>query len=114
MGRTPWSYDEIVLACDLVVANSWKALDRRTDKRVAELSQLLRRMSPELAAGDPKFRNADGVGRKTHDIATLHPEYPGKRTKGGKTTEEVVGAFVDDSERMRQYAAEIRAKALGA
>jgi hypothetical protein len=83
MGRTPWSYEEIVLACDLVASNGWK-VDRRTDKRVAELPQLLRRMSPELAAGDPKFRNADGVGRKTHDIATLHPGYARKQTKGAR------------------------------
>jgi hypothetical protein len=57
MGRTPWRYDEIVLACDLVVSNGWKALDRRIDKRVAELSRLLRCMRPAFARDSPSAAN---------------------------------------------------------
>ncbi|MEV1292736.1 HNH endonuclease [Pseudonocardia sp. NPDC049635] len=107
--RTPWGYEEIVLACDLVVANNWHALDRRTDDRVAELSSVLRQMSPMRAAQDPTFRNVQGVGRKTHDIATLHPEYSGQPTKGGKLTAAVVAAFLTEPGRMGDLATAIRA-----
>lgn len=107
--RTPWGYEEIVLACDLVIANGWHALDRRTDDRVTRLSDLLRQMSPERAAQDPTFRNPQGVGRKTHDIATLHPEYPGRPTKGGRLTADVVAAFLADPDHMVDLARAIRA-----
>ncbi len=109
--RVDWRYEEIVLVCDLVVANGWRALDRRSDERVAELSDLLRRMSPELAAKDPKFRNVEGVGRKAYDIATAHPDYAGEQTKGGKTTVTVVNAFVAEPARMRKLAKAIRSAA---
>lgn len=112
--RSNWGYEEIVLAADLVVANSWVALDRRSDPRVAELSLLLRRMSPERAAADPTFRNADGVGRKTHDLATARRAHTGARTKGGQLTTAVAHAFEDDPDAMHRLALGIRAVALDA
>lgn len=40
--RNPaWAWDEVVLACDLVMRNSWHGLEA-TDPRVIELSALLR------------------------------------------------------------------------
>jgi 5-methylcytosine-specific restriction protein A len=111
-GRTPrvdWRYEEIVLACDLFVQNGWKGIDRRRrDQRLTELSRLLRGASPADAARYPKFRNEDGVGRKTYDLQTALEGYGGGRTKGGKTTEEVLKAFVADPEEMHQLARAIR------
>ena len=107
--RVDWQYDEIALVCDVVVANGWKALDRRTDARVEELSQLLRRAAPEMAKANPKFRNPDGVGRKSYDIETCHPSYGRKQTKGGRTTAEVVQDFIDDPQGMHEYATAVRA-----
>ena len=107
--RVDWRYEEIVLVCDLVAANGWKALDRRSDTRVSDLSELLRSMSPALAADDPRFRNADGVGRKSHDLATAHPDYPGGTMKGGKTTAAVVNEFIERPDVMHRLAQAIRA-----
>ena len=79
----PWAWDELVLACDLVARNGWKWLNA-TDRRVIELSELLQRLpihSP--AERGVKFRNPNGVARKTADIATQHPDYRGKPTNGG-------------------------------
>lgn len=39
----PWTRDEVILACDLVVGNGWREL-RTGDPRVTELSELLRRL----------------------------------------------------------------------
>jgi 5-methylcytosine-specific restriction protein A len=104
MGRRPWSYDEIVLACDLVVSNDWQALDR-TDRRVAELSQLLRR--PEIPERgrcwpqDTRHRDAaSGLPRRADE------GWPGHRPRGW--------VFLAEPERMRRYASEIKATALGA
>jgi hypothetical protein len=69
--RAPdWAWDEIVLACDLVARNDRQQLPAE-DPRVIELSRLLQTMSihPDEVRGD-KFRNPNGVGRKTADLAT--------------------------------------------
>jgi 5-methylcytosine-specific restriction protein A len=93
--RNPdWVRDEIILACELVVENNWHEL-RPRDPRVIELSELLQRANihpPESRAID--FRNPNGVARKTADIATHHPDYEGKPTKGGRLDEEVLGEFI--------------------
>ncbi|MEU6746789.1 HNH endonuclease [Spirillospora sp. NPDC046719] len=105
----PWAWDELVLACDLVASNAWRWLSS-TDKRVLELSDLLQRLPIHpLAERGAKFRNPNGVARKTADLATQHPGYSGKPTKGGALDLEVLQAFLDDPERMKASAALIRA-----
>jgi Putative auto-transporter adhesin, head GIN domain len=39
-GTAPWTWDEVVLACDLVVQNAWRSMSSATDPRVTELSRL--------------------------------------------------------------------------
>lgn len=107
--RVDWRYEEVVLVCDVVASDGWRELDRRTDGRVEELSRLLRRASPVEAAANPRFRNANGVGHKSVDIATAHPEYERGQTKGGETTQQVVNAFVAEPARMHELAVAIRA-----
>jgi hypothetical protein len=71
--RNPdWEWDEIVLACDLVWLNDWQQIGS-DDPRVVELSSLLQRMPlhPQEAR-QHNFRNANGIARKTADIATSH------------------------------------------
>jgi 5-methylcytosine-specific restriction protein A len=105
----PWAWDELVLACDLVARNGWHWLSS-TDDRVRELSDLLQRLPiHQLAERGPKFRNPNGVARKTADLATQHPDYGGKPTKGGTLDLEVLQTFIDDPERMKASAALIRA-----
>lgn len=106
--RVDWRFEEIVLVCDLVVENGWKGLNRRADKRVAELSRLLRSAASAADRADPTFRNANGVGRKSYDIETAHPSYAGGRTKGGQVTRDVVDAFIADQVRMHELAQAIR------
>lgn len=107
--RAPdWAWEEIVLACDLVVQSGWQQLGAENPE-VIELSQLLQKMDihPLEVRGD-KFRNPNGVGRKTADIATARPGYQGGKTNGGRRTEEVVAEFLDKPEAMHALAVSLR------
>lgn len=107
--RAPdWAWEEIVLACDLVVQSGWQQLGA-DNPEVIELSQLLQKMDihPLEVRGD-KFRNPNGVGRKTADIATARPGYQGGKTNGGRRTEEVVAEFLDKPEAMHALAVSLR------
>ena len=107
--RAPdWAWEEIVLACDLVVRNGWQQL-APDYPQVIELSRLLQKMDihPLEVRGD-KFRNENGVVRKTADIATAHPGYQGGKTNGGRRTEEVVAEFIAKPDAMRALAESVR------
>lgn len=99
--RSPaWAWDELILACALVARNEWREV-KKYDKRALELSGLLQRLPlhpPEVRTAD--FRNPNSVQRKTADLMTAHPDYPGARTKGGSLTERVVRAFLTWPEEM--------------
>lgn len=108
--RAPdWEWDEIVLACDLVAKRGWQSLPSE-DPQVIELSQLLRRMSvhPAEVRGD-KFRNPNGVGRKTADLVTNRPGYSGRPTNGGRRDKEVIERFLREPDVMHAMAESIRA-----
>ena len=103
-----WARDEVILACDLVMGNSWKGLDVQ-DRRVIELSALLQ-LLPLHADADrnDKFRNPNGVARKTFDIATRHPDYRGKPTNGGALDVEVLHEFLARPAEMTEVARLLR------
>lgn len=103
-----WARDEIILACYLVMTNGWKGLDAQ-DSRVVELSDLLQ-LLPIHAEADrnEKFRNPNGVARKTFDIATRHPDYQGKPTNGSALDVEVLNEFLARPEEMTEAARLIR------
>ncbi|MBW5251123.1 HNH endonuclease [Streptomyces sp. P01-B04] len=103
-----WARDEIILACHLVMKNGWKGLDAG-DSRVVELSDLLQ-LLPIHAEPDrnEKFRNSNGVARKTFDIATRHPEYKGKPTNGGALDVAVLHEFLARPQEMTEAARLIR------
>ncbi|MEU6786998.1 HNH endonuclease [Nonomuraea angiospora] len=74
-----------------------------------ELSKLLQLgplHPPEVRGGT--FRNPDGVARKTWDIATQHPDYTGKQTKGNKLDRMVLQAFIERPDEMQAAAEAIR------
>jgi 5-methylcytosine-specific restriction enzyme A len=104
-----WVRDELILACDLVLRNDWKGIGAN-DERVRELSDLLQRIPihPTEVRG-PRFRNPNGVARKTYDIATRHPDYRGVPTKGGAGDLEVLRDFLEREGDMRGIAEMIRA-----
>lgn len=79
------------------------------DGRVLELSALLQ-LLPIHAAADrnEKFRNPNGVARKTFDIATRHPEYQRKATNGGVLDVAVLREFLARPEEMTEAARLIR------
>ncbi|WP_385631085.1 HNH endonuclease [Streptomyces sp. SudanB135_2055] len=107
--RNPdWVRDEVILACDLVMANGWRGLDAH-DERVVELSKLLQ-LLPIHAAADrnEKFRNPNGVARKTFDLATRHPDYKGQATNGSATDVRVLHEFLARPEVMTKTARLIR------
>lgn len=103
-----WTYEEIVLAAALVVDNDFKGL-RAHQQPVIDLSALLRDapLHP-VEHRDPTFRSANSVQRKTFDIATQHPSYAGKPTRGNRLDREVLLRFIAEPARMTQIAAEIR------
>jgi 5-methylcytosine-specific restriction enzyme A len=111
----PWTWDELVLACDLVVANNWHGMTA-SDRRVQELSDLLQQLPVHpLGSRGAKFRNPNGVARKSVDLATNHPNYRGRRTKGGRLDLDVIRAFIDEPREMAAIANSVRyaARALG-
>ncbi|MFJ8627848.1 HNH endonuclease [Kitasatospora sp. NPDC093550] len=111
--RNPdWAWDEVVLACDVTAENGWRGL-AATDPRVVELSRLLQLLPiHDVSSRNDTFRNANGVARKTFDIATRHPDYKGKPTNGGATDRAVLQAFLDSPVEMAAAAQLIRAGVL--
>jgi 5-methylcytosine-specific restriction protein A len=107
--RAPdWEWEEVVLVCDAVERNQWQQLTEG-NPQVAELSDLLQKMNLHpLEVRGGKFRNLNGVMRKTADIATAHPSHQGGKTNGGRTTEEVVAEFIRNPATMRALAASLR------
>jgi 5-methylcytosine-specific restriction protein A len=106
--RLDWQWEEIVLACDLVARNGWRQVDSG-DPRVEELSVQLKQLTlypEELRLLN--FRNANGVARKTADIATWHPDYPGRRTNGNRLDREVMAEFLARPDVMQALAESIR------
>jgi 5-methylcytosine-specific restriction protein A len=104
-----WEYEEILLACDLVVQNGGRFLDHE-DRRVVELSELLRRMTlhPEEERKLPRFRNANGVAQKTRNIAQHYPGFTGSRSHGNHLDRDVMLQFIDQRDRMHALAESIR------
>ncbi|MFE4262287.1 HNH endonuclease [Streptomyces sp. NPDC056883] len=106
--RSPaWTWDELLLACALVVKNGWREL-RVGNPAVTELSDLLRSLPlPErsgLAQRLPEYRSVGSVSRKTTDLASNHPGYSGKPTKGGSLDKLIIGAFLTREASMLQAA----------
>ncbi|MFI1866752.1 HNH endonuclease [Streptomyces jumonjinensis] len=94
--RSPaWSRDELILACALVVRNGWREL-REGDHAVQELSELLRSLPLHdgIAQELPQYRSVGSVSHKTTDLATNHPGYTGKPTKGGSLDKAVIADFI--------------------
>jgi 5-methylcytosine-specific restriction enzyme A len=104
----PWIRDEVILACDLVAQNAWQYMTAE-DPRVIELSGLLQRLPfHPIELRSDTFRNANGVARKTVDIATHHPNYERAQTKGGSIDEEVLQEFLDHPAQMHEVAEALR------
>ncbi|MFE4754460.1 HNH endonuclease [Streptomyces mirabilis] len=103
-----WTRDEIILACDLAMANGWKRLEY-SDPRVIELSALLQTMSihPEQVRTE-RFRNPNGVARKTVDITCQHPDYQGKPTNNNALDVVVMNDFLARPAEMAEVARLIR------
>lgn len=103
-------WDELLLACALVVENGWREL-REGDRGVDELSNLLRSLPlhGDAARGIPKFRSTGSVSRKTTDLATNHPAYQGKATRCGRLDREMIARFTADPATMLKAAKAIEA-----
>ncbi|WP_236067973.1 hypothetical protein [Streptomyces brasiliscabiei] len=100
--------DEIILACDLAMANGWKRL-KYNDPRVVELSALLQTMSIHPAEVRTQlFRNPNSVARKTVDITCRHPDHRGKPTNGNTLDVKVLNDFLARPAEMTKVAQRIR------
>lgn len=112
MAQIKWSFDELVLAADLISRNSWSGV-RQTDPRAIELSEILRR--GQLHAGaelPPKFRSPGSIQRKTYDLVTADEAYEGKPTKGTSADADMIARFRADTEGMQSQAQSIRSALL--
>jgi 5-methylcytosine-specific restriction enzyme A len=108
MPRLDWEREELILAGDLVVRNSWRPIPA-TDPRVIELSALLQRLPLHpTKARRPDFRSVNSVARKTADIATNRPGHPGRPTRGGALTKRVISELETQPDLMHQLAESIR------
>ncbi len=106
-----WARDELILACDLMCDNDWKAV-RAHDPRAVELSELLRRMPLHpVELRKPDFRSPNSIQQKTFNIETSfgNDGMGGKKaTKGGALDLVVRKEFQDDEKHMRAAAKLIR------
>jgi 5-methylcytosine-specific restriction protein A len=109
--RLNWKWEELVLACDLVMRNNGRYVDDR-DPRAIELSQVLRQMTLHPQEDRlPEFRNPNGVAQKTRNLVQHFPGYAGSASRGSALDREVVERFLAEPEAMRELAESIRAKA---
>jgi 5-methylcytosine-specific restriction protein A len=110
--RLNWEWEEIVLACDLVMQNGGRSLDHG-DARVVQLSELLQRMTVHpLEKRLPEFRNPNGVAQKTRNIAQHHPAYKGSPSNGNVLDGRVMERFLMEPDVMHTMAESIRASAV--
>jgi 5-methylcytosine-specific restriction protein A len=107
--RINWTADEVTLVAAEVMQNGWRGFDERSES-AARLSDVLRRapFHPVADRGD-KFRNPNGVARKSYDIATRHPSYTGVQTNGSRIDGEVLQEFLADPEGMLTIAEALEA-----
>ncbi|MEZ3160953.1 HNH endonuclease [Microbacterium sp. BWT-B31] len=104
-----WTYDELILAADLLAQNGWVGV-RATNPVAVKLSNLLR--DGQLHPGESlpeNFRSPSSIQRKTYDIMTADPSYSGKPTRHGPYDEQIAVAFRERPDEMKARAAAIRA-----
>ena len=108
--RLNWKWEELVLACDLVMRSNGRYVDD-TDPRAIELSQVLRQMTLHPQEDRlPEFRNPNGVAQKTRNLVQHLPGYTGSASRGSALDREVVERFLAEPEAMHELAESIRAK----
>lgn len=89
-GNPDWTYDETILALDLLYRRG-KPIDARNSD-VVELSELLRSASIHpVETRKPSFRNPDGVALKLQNLWSAIEE--GKGLSSSKTDKRVVAEF---------------------
>ncbi|MBM9434976.1 HNH endonuclease [Actinacidiphila bryophytorum] len=109
--RSPaWTWDELLLAGALVVENDWCEL-REGHRAVQELSEMLRSLTihdAEVVRSVPQFRSPGSVSRKTTDLATNRPGFPGVPTRCGKLDHVVIAQFTERPTEMLAMAGALR------
>lgn len=103
-----WLKDEVILIADAVRANNWSGF-RQTTAVAMGLSTLLSagQLHPGVRLPD-RFRSPASIQRKSYDIATRHPDYTGKPTKGTPQDLAVLLEFLAEPTVMQDKAEVIR------
>lgn len=106
-GNPNWTRDETILALDLYFQLGGN-IPSPSDKRITQLSQLLRSMPyHQEAAKQPSFRNADGVGFK---LMNLRQVATGKGLANvSKMDRDTWAEYEDRPQEVHRVAAAIRA-----
>lgn len=106
--QLPWLWDELVLACDLLVEHHWKTLDT-TRPEVVALSKFLQLLPLHPVEKRPAgFRSPNSIRLKTDNILNWHPDRVTKKTNGSALDRKVLEAFLAEPDRMRAAAESIR------
>src|SRR5687768_6602911 len=108
--RNPnWHRDEIILALELYFSPDRGSIDKNNPK-IIQLSKTLRSLPLFVERKDElKFRNANGVAYKLANFRSFDPSYNGKgASHGSDLDEEVLNEFVNDKERLKAIAHEIK------
>jgi 5-methylcytosine-specific restriction protein A len=113
MRNPKWHRDEIILALDLYFDQERGSIDK-TNPKIIELSELLNKLPlfPNRPDAE-KFRNPNGVSLKLSNFLALDPIYQGKGMESfSKLDHEVFNEFVNDRQRLRSIAVEIKKASL--
>ncbi|WAE73648.1 HNH endonuclease [Streptomonospora nanhaiensis] len=104
----PWTWDELILACDLLARHDWTPLDTSRPE-VVDLSRLLQLLPLHPQEKRPaNFRSPSSVRLKMANIRNWHKANTNKKTNGSTLDRRIYQAFVEDPERMHAAARRIR------
>jgi 5-methylcytosine-specific restriction protein A len=109
-GKNPnWTREETILVLDLIVESGMKAPSKTSDK-VKELSTFLQAFAVHpLTARNAKFRDADGVYMKMHNLLSCDLRSGKKGLKTSKMDRAVWAEFIDGGKSTQAEAKRIRA-----
>lgn len=105
-----WTYEELVLAVDLIDRRGWVGGGARTPD-VIELSQLLRAINyPQLEDPDSRFRSPNSISLKLGNLKGANPRVAGGLRVTGRE-KDVVAHFLGNRDIMRALASSLRLSA---
>jgi 5-methylcytosine-specific restriction protein A len=106
----PWTYEELVLAVELIDRRGWVGANSHTPE-VVELSGVLRTANfPDVDVIDDSFRSVNSVAMKLSNLIGANPSVDGG-LRGGPSEARIVAEFLENPDVMRSFAESLRVAA---